>query len=1241
MKPMSLVFAICLLAAVPASAVWVEVEPGAEPLSVEVLEPDAGRTVLQFEVGRFKRNPVQIDGDILDVIRLGSESAILEQGHPDLPNVCRSVLLPETGAVAIRVLESSFRDIPGIRVAPSKGNLSRSVNPADVPYTFAAVYDEDEWYPANVVTHREPHIIRDFRGVTVVVNPFQYNARTRTLRVTTHLKIEVVTTAAAGVNELQRHRPLEAVNQDFHQIYREHFLNYERSRYTPLDEQNRMLVICYDSWVANLEPFVDWKNQMGVLTELVTRTQAGTSATGIKNFVQAYYDSTHFAYLLLVGDYTEMPTLSAAGGASDPSYSLLDGTDDYPEIFVGRFSAENTTQLDTQVSRTITYERDPTPGASWYHKGTGIGSDEGPGDDGEYDWEHIDNIRTDLLAYTYTEVDQIYDPGATASQVTVALNAGRSIVNYCGHGSTISWGTTGFSNSYINALTNDDMLPFIISVACLNGQFNGYTCFGEAWLRATNGSAPTGAIGCYASSVDQAWYPPMAAQDEVVDLLVADEKRTFGGLCYNGSMLMMDEYGASGENTFLTWHIFGDPSLRVRTDTPVALTVLHDEYLHPEATSFTVTVTGVEGALCTISYEGEYHGSALTNASGVAEIPIVGVLPEEGDATLTVTAYNTIPALVTLPIFGEGPDKPTGLAAVAGDAQVELSWNPNSEPNLDYYVVYRDTAPSPTDSLAAVAAPTTTYLDLVVENDSTYYYRIKAVDTEGNASPYSDQVSAMPHAPPVVFITHTPLTDTTDPSQAYPVVATITTAGAPLDPDSILVMWQSGTREYSSVVMVPTGTPNEYQGDIPAQTCGTIVDYYILAVDTNGGRETHPDLAPLNVHTFNVSFTVVFTDDFELDRGWTVGAPNDSATTGIWERCDPEGTLAQPEDDHTPSPGVNAYITQCPAGSGLGSYDVDGGRTTLFSPVFDLSAYSSANVQYYRWYSNDTGSNPNEDTWVVEVSSDAGASWTTLENTNLSDASWSMRQFALTDYVALTDQMQFRFIAADLGLGSLVEAGVDDFQITACPLAGDIEPPEVTVVAPNGGEQIIAGEAYDIIWTASDNVAVVTTVILLSTDGGASYPDTLAAGSLDSPWSWDVPDMWCPTCRVRVVCLDAEMNAGHDASDADFAVVRGTGADVLAAAPKELVLSGNRPNPFGGATEIRFGLPAPQRIALRIYNVQGRLVKTLAEGRYPAGYHTITWQGRDGNDTPVATGVYFYRLETDTKVLTQKMIRLK
>ena len=67
------------------------------------------------------------------------------------------------------------------------------------------------------------------------------------------------------------------------------------------------------------------------------------------------------------------------------------------------------------------------------------------------------------------------------------------------------------------------MLPFILSVACNNGTFTNGTCFGEAWLRATNGGQPTGAIATYMSYISQSWDPPMCGQDEVVDLLVQDQ----------------------------------------------------------------------------------------------------------------------------------------------------------------------------------------------------------------------------------------------------------------------------------------------------------------------------------------------------------------------------------------------------------------------------------------------------------------------------------------------------------------------------------------------------------------------------------------------------------------------------------------------------------------------------------------------------------------------------------------------
>ena len=78
-----------------------------------------------------------------------------------------------------------------------------------------------------------------------------------------------------------------------------------------------------------------------------------------------------------------------------------------------------------QIQKSIAYEQGAAWNQDWFLRATGIGSDEGPGDDDEMDWEHIDNIRTDLLNYGYSEVDQIYDPGATAAQVSSAVDQGR------------------------------------------------------------------------------------------------------------------------------------------------------------------------------------------------------------------------------------------------------------------------------------------------------------------------------------------------------------------------------------------------------------------------------------------------------------------------------------------------------------------------------------------------------------------------------------------------------------------------------------------------------------------------------------------------------------------------------------------------------------------------------------------------------------------------------------------------
>jgi hypothetical protein len=95
------------------------------------------------------------------------------------------------------------------------------------------------------------------------------------------------------------------------------------------------------------------------------------------------------------------------------------------------------------------------------------------------------------------------------------------------------------------------------------------------------------------------------------------------------------------------------------------------------------------------------------------------------------------------------------------------------------------------------------------------------------------------------------------------------------------------------------------------------------------------------------------------------------------------------------------------------------------------------------------------------------------------------------------------------------------------------------------------------------------------------------------------------------------------------------------ALPSSYTLEQNYPNPFNPETSIKFSLPQAARVRLTVFNVLGQAVNELIDRELPRGVHSAMWDGTDGGGRPVASGVYFYRLETDAVQLTRKMLLLK
>jgi hypothetical protein len=93
--------------------------------------------------------------------------------------------------------------------------------------------------------------------------------------------------------------------------------------------------------------------------------------------------------------------------------------------------------------------------------------------------------------------------------------------------------------------------------------------------------------------------------------------------------------------------------------------------------------------------------------------------------------------------------------------------------------------------------------------------------------------------------------------------------------------------------------------------------------------------------------------------------------------------------------------------------------------------------------------------------------------------------------------------------------------------------------------------------------------------------------------------------------------------------------------PTDYNLAQNYPNPFNPSTNIEFSLPESARVRIEVFNILGRKVRHLIDRELPAGTHRIEFDGRDARGHSLATGVYFYRLSTDSYTESKKMMLLK
>ncbi len=1084
---------------------------------IRLVEDRGQDIVLTFSLPQFKIKNVSVNSKTCSYISMPDAAYLNEKGFPQLPKFSQSIIIPDNAAMDIDVVSIRYKEIPVETILPAKGVIYRNQNPAKVPYEFGAVYNEDVWYPAKPVTLSEPYILRDIRGIVIHFQPFQYNAVKGILRVAESMTVKVKPDGISTHNVLIKKKGI--TSEAFNKMYQKHFLNYQQysSRYTPVPDGDAMIVISAALYKSAVSSLVTWKNKKGIKTDLYeypTET-GGSGTTALKTFIQNKYDTEDIAYVLLVGDAADIPSISAGGGLSDPSYILLAGSDLYPDAFIGRFSVESSAEATVMVNKVLNYEMNPDASGEWYHKGTGIASAEGTPTDKEW----VEEFRVMMLAYNYTEVDQIYDPGASKSQVTSALNDGRGWINYMGHGSKTRWGTTGFGNSGVTALTNGDMLPVITSVACVNGEFGSSgQCFAEAWTRGSG----KGAMVFLGATISMAWVPPQHAQKEMVRLLCEDSYISVGGIVYNGECKMLDI--GNDQNTFLTWHLFGDPSLMVFTDTPEPLTVTYPQSVGAGQQDIQISFsTAIDGRVCLYSDASGILASQILSGSASATLA-VDVPPSEPTMHLTVTARNKMPVMEEIDVNAGSyirVTSPNGGEEWEPERTYNIQWTDNIEANVKIEVLKGGVLHSTPASSIPSTSPFSWAIPDTVTPGADYKIRITCVDTPSITDESNDYFSIIipsiavvyPNGGEVLYIDS---------------VANITWATAGIV-GSVQILYSTNNGVDWDTVVSSTANDGIYGWvvpNVPSAECkiriseaadGDPIDESdgvftievapsITVTSPNGGEKLYTGDTHLITWT-SQGIVGVVKIEYSINQGavWTTIVAN-TLNNGTF---------------HWVVPSVNSNLCLVRVSKAAGGVPSDVSDAVFAiepAPAITVTFPNGGETLFAKLSTNITWTSAGSVGDVkILFSPDNGINWYTVtaSTPNLGTHPWTV-----PDSISPNCKIQI----SDASDGDPVDESDAVFAIV--PL------PDITIISPNGGETLLVGKTHTITWTYIGNVGNVR--IEYSADNGVSWNPVTTDAPNTGSFVWIVPTVHSAFCKIRI--FEALDSLPVDVSDEIFSI---------------------------------------------------------------------------------------------------------
>jgi hypothetical protein len=510
-------------------------------------QPTGDQTIIQtYSFDAPQIHQLTINNQVFTQITLKNTEGGFDVGEPDLPTYGVSLLLPQGSTVNTISVQpgTSIQFGTGLTVAPVEQPviLSDFVSTSPKGVENESIYSSNNVFPATLFTKVGLYSFRGYDMLMLLLYPVQYHPLSGQLSYFSDMTITVTTTQTGRVNPLFRgsENDKDEVAQKVDNV--DMLSSYTAINNAPLGDAYDLLILTTDAFKDGFLPLKNAHDAQGLRTEIKTLSDISFFPTtitpdDIRDFIRKEYIANGIEYVLIGGDTDIIPAqmlwVQASGETdtmpSDLFYSCLDGTFNYNEndkygephdgngggdvdlvgeVYVGRASVDNLTEINNFVEKTITYMN-----IGGYTSGTALMV-------GEYLWGppdypsltfgdfYMDELINGSHANTYTtaglpsddytfsllydhnwsgfDPNDPWETGWPTSEIISRINNGVQFINHLGHSSTTY--NMRMTNEDVEGLTNT-VLPFVYSQGCYAGAFDADDCIAESFTVKTTHAA--------------------------------------------------------------------------------------------------------------------------------------------------------------------------------------------------------------------------------------------------------------------------------------------------------------------------------------------------------------------------------------------------------------------------------------------------------------------------------------------------------------------------------------------------------------------------------------------------------------------------------------------------------------------------------------------------------------------------------------------------------------------------------